>query len=187
MDAQMGDTPRLPELTVSLDNFRKHKCKCLVYRKGGDCDCTLCMYVIANLRKFLVDIQRWHSALGHGYTLECNDNSSAFVRSLADINMLQQHIFCDRIEVPELTCDRSSKTFRCFKRSCVMGTCIDLNIGGGAIAQRRWGWEATAPKCKLLRGEQPHMWYRYEPTQVGTNKETKQPIMSDEFRPVFGT
>jgi hypothetical protein len=44
-----------------------------------------------------------------------------------------------------------------------------------------------APKCKLLRSEQPHMWFRYEPTQVGTNKETKQPMMSDEFRLVFGT
>jgi hypothetical protein len=47
------------------------------------------MYVIANLLKFLVDIQRWHSVPGHGCTLECNDSSSAFVRSLADINMLQ--------------------------------------------------------------------------------------------------
>ena len=83
VDAQMGNAPRLPELTVSLDNFRKRKCKCLVYRKGGDCDCTLCMYVIANLRKFLVDIQRWHSVPGHGCTLECNDRSPAFVRSLA--------------------------------------------------------------------------------------------------------
>ena len=27
-------------------------------------------------------------------------------------------------------CDRSSKPFRCFKRACVMGTCINLNIGG---------------------------------------------------------
>ena len=75
------------------------------------------MYVIANLRKFLGDIQRWHSVLGHGCTLECNNNSSATVRSLADINMLQQHIFCDRIVVPKLTCDRSSKPSRCFKRS----------------------------------------------------------------------
>ena len=28
VDAQMGNAPRLPELTVSLDKFRKRKCKC---------------------------------------------------------------------------------------------------------------------------------------------------------------
>ena len=67
-----------------------------MYRKGGDCDCTLCMYVIANLLKSLVDIQRWHSVLGHGPAHECNGSSSAFVRSLAGIKMLQKHIFCDR-------------------------------------------------------------------------------------------
>ena len=101
--------------------------------------------------------------------------------------MLQQHIFCDRNEVPQLTCDRSSKPLRCFKRACVVGTCTIINLGGGTIAQRKCGWEARAPKFKLLWSEQPHRGFRYEPTQFGNDKETKQPIISDEFRPVFGT
>ena len=90
MDVQMTKAPRLPELKVPLGNSRKRKCTCLVYREGGDCDCSLCMYVTANLRKFLIDIQRWHSVPGHGCTLECNGSSSEFVRSLADISTQQQ-------------------------------------------------------------------------------------------------
>ena len=100
--------------------------------------------------------------------------------------MPQQLIYCDRTEVPQITCGRSSKLFRCFKRGCVAGTCINTNLGGGAISQRRCGWEARAPKCKLLCSEQPLMWFRYGPTQVWMNKETKQPIMLGKFRPVFG-
>ena len=48
--------------------------------------------------------------------------------------------------------------------------------------------EAKAPKCELrLWSDGPHIWYRYEPTQVDINKETKEPTMPDDFRPVFGT
>ena len=39
----------------------------------------------------------------------------------------------------------------------------------------------------LLKEDQPMMWYRFELTQIGVNKDTKEPIMSMEFRPVFGT
>ena len=31
------------------------------------------------------------------------------------------------------------------------------------------------------------MWDLYAPTQVGMSKETKGPIIPDDFRPVFGT
>ena len=89
VNAQMAKAPRLPELTVPLGNFRKRKCRCLVYRMGSDCDCAL-FTTTANLCKFLIDIQRWHSVPGHGCTPECNDSSSAFARSLADISTLQQ-------------------------------------------------------------------------------------------------
>ena len=92
----MAKAPRFLELIVPLDNLRKRKCKCLVFRKGGDCDCALCMYVIAHLHKFPIDIPRWHSLPCHGSMPECNGSSPAFVRSLADINILQQHIFCSR-------------------------------------------------------------------------------------------
>ena len=68
VDAQMAKAPRLPGLIVSLDNFR------LVYRKGGDCDCKPCI-VTANLRKFLIDIQRWHSVPDHGCMPEFVDSS----------------------------------------------------------------------------------------------------------------
>ena len=82
MGAQMAKAPRLPELIVPLDYFCKRRCRCLVYRKGGDCDCKLCM-VTANLHRFLIDIQRLHSVPGHGCMLGCIGSSSAFVRSLA--------------------------------------------------------------------------------------------------------
>jgi len=190
VEAQMGNALRLPELVVSLGTFRKKKCECLVYRKGGDCDCTLCMYILVNLRKLKIDMQRWHSVESHGCSLECNDKTSAFSRSLADINSLQQFIFCERIEVPELTCSCSARLFKVFKRACVVGTCCSLDLSGGGgelLAKRKCGLEVKAPKCALLWCDEPHMWFRYEPTQVGTNKETKEPIMSAEFRPVFGT
>ena len=189
VDAQMANAARLPELAVSLGTFRKKKCDCLAYRKGGDCDCTLCMYIVANLQKLNVDIQRWHSCAGHSCSLACNDKASPFIRSLADINCLQQQILCDRIGVPELTSSRSPKPFRVFKRGCVMGTCrtFNFNAKNGTLSNRKCGWEAKAPKCSLLWSDAPHMWFRYEPTQVGTSKETREPIMSDEFRPVFGT
>ena len=65
---------------------------------------------------------------------------------LADTSTLQQHILCARIEVPGLTCGRSSKPLQCFERACVVGTCINTNLGSGAIAQRKCGFEARAPK-----------------------------------------
>ena len=63
MEAQPSVTnaPRLPELIMPHGSFCKRKCKFLVYFKGGDCDCALFYYAIANLRKFLADIPRWHS------------------------------------------------------------------------------------------------------------------------------
>ena len=188
VDAQMATAARLPQLDVSLGTFGKKKCKCLVYRKGGDCDCTLCMYVLANLRKFNVDIQRWHSRAGHGCSLACNDKASPFIRSLSDINCLLQHLLCERIEVPELTCARSTRPFKVFKRGCAMGTCCTANFGAnnGTLSKRNCGWGANAPECSLLWNDEPHMWYRYEPTQVGTSKGTQEPILSEEFRPVFG-
>ena len=38
VEAQITKAPRLPKPTVPLGSFRKRKCRCLVYRKGGDCD-----------------------------------------------------------------------------------------------------------------------------------------------------
>ena len=73
------------------------------------------------------------------------------------------------LEVPELTYDRSSRPFRCFKRACLVKTCINIDLGGGAIVQRKCGCEARAPKCKFFWSEQPYMWFRYEPTQVGAD------------------
>lgn len=183
----MGNAAKLPQLILSLGTFRKKKCKCTVYRHGGDCDCTLCTYVMANLRKFKIDINRWHSAEGHDCVLECNDSSSAFRLSLDNVSTLQRFLLCDRIEVPALTCCRSSGPFKIFKRNCVTGTCLSFKSGGSTLSQRNCGWHVKAPRCSLLWNNSPHVWYRYEPTQVGTNKDTMEPIMSEEFRPVFGT
>ena len=82
---------------MPIDTFRKKKCQYLVYRCGGDCDRALCTYVVANLRKLHIDIQRWHSVEGHCCVRECNESRSIFGRSLNNANALQHFLFCDRI------------------------------------------------------------------------------------------
>ena len=117
---------------------------------------------------------------------ECNDSRSAFRRSLNNVNALQKFLFCDRIEVKELTCCRSKNPFQLFNRPCVVGKCMQLTSGGSTLFERKCGWGVKVPKCSLW-DDSPHIWYRYEPTQVGTNKETMELIVSEEFRPLFGT
>ncbi len=50
--AQVAGAPEYPQLVVSMKHFRLGFCKCIVRRKGSECDCQLCTYVNSNLTKF---------------------------------------------------------------------------------------------------------------------------------------
>jgi len=187
MRAHLGEAPDLPKLNISLGTFRKKKCECIVLRRGGDCDCTLCTYITVNLTKLNSEMQRWHSEEGHGCTLECSDSTSAFRHALRDINCFSRYLLCERIEVPELTCVRSTKPFKAFKYCCATSTCREFGIGpGGYMAPRKCDWCVKAPDCALLKEDTTTMWHRFELTQIGVNRDTKEPVLSKEFRPVFG-
>ena len=127
-------------------------------------------------------VPRRHPALalraGRGCTIECNDSSAASVRSLAGIIMLLQHIYCGCIGVPQLTCERFFKPFRCFKRACVVGTCININEWRcDRAAQMRPGGEGAEVQGSLERVAPyvlPLLAHASRAAEVGTDKETKQ-------------
>lgn len=52
VEAEVAKAPEYPTVVVSMKHFRKGFCKCIMRRKGSECDCQLCTYVTSNLSKF---------------------------------------------------------------------------------------------------------------------------------------